>query len=259
MEIVLLGTGGAWPDADRNAPAFLVRHGIHNYLVDCGGGVCHQLMKVGVPPALLDYIFLTHTHIDHCVEFPSLVFGAYLTGKEGSFHLFGPQGTAHFSASLFDHTYDFAIPMMRKLRKKEISVISAEVEKGLVCRINEVTVEAVPVEHGFPTLAYRFSAGGKSVVFSGDTAVCDNLIEIGRNADVLVLECSFPEDAGAKPGHLIPSQVAQVARMCAPGLILLVHLFPPCKGKEKEILNEIGRLYDGKVEIGQDLQRFQIE
>ncbi len=37
MNIVLLGTGAAYPDADRNAPAFVLQHENENYLIDCGG------------------------------------------------------------------------------------------------------------------------------------------------------------------------------------------------------------------------------
>ena len=87
-------------------------------------------MKAGVPPSSLDLILLTHIHVDHCVEFPSLIFGAYLTGKEGKFHLYGPEGTKHFATSVFADTYDFAIPMMRKLRTKEIDVDTQEISSG---------------------------------------------------------------------------------------------------------------------------------
>jgi ribonuclease BN (tRNA processing enzyme) len=254
MKISLLGTGGAWPDADRCAPAFLVQHKEKPYLIDCGGGVNHQLMKVKVPPSKLDNIFLTHIHIDHCVELPSLVFGAYLTGKEGSFHLYGPKGASHFATSLFTSTYDFAVPMMKKLRNKDISIVTKEIENGVVFEEDGLTVETIPVDHGIETLAYKFSADGKTVVFSGDTAPCKNIVDLAHNVDLLIIECSFPESSGVKSGHCIPSQVGKIAMDSGAKSVVLIHLFPPCKDHEEEIVADVKKVYGGQVVIGQDLQ-----
>lgn len=258
MRVTLLGTGGAWPDADRSAPAFLVQHEDVPFLVDCGGGTCHQLMKVNVPPPTLSHILLTHCHIDHCVEFPALVFGAYLTGKKDPFYVFGPSGTEHFTTSVFRDTYEFAVPMMKKLRKVDIDVQTKEIDAGLVTELDGLRIDALPVKHGIPTLAYRFAASGKTVVLSGDTAPCSNIVELARDADLLILECSFPQDAGEKPGHCIPSQAGAIARDANARSLLLVHLFPPCKGHEDAMLQDVKAVYTGPVTIGEDLQQITL-
>lgn len=259
MKLTILGSGAAWPDADRCAPGFLVEHGSTRILVDCGGGICHQLMKVGVPPSKLDHILLTHIHIDHCVEFPSLVFGAYLTGKQDDFHLYGPPGVADFAESLFNTTYDFARPMMKKLRNKDITVVTREVEKGLVFMNEDIVVDAAPVKHGFPTLGYRFIADGKRLVLSGDTAPCDEIVELATDADLLVIENSFPEEVGPKAAHCVPSQVAEIGKRSGAKRLVLVHLFPTCKGKEKAILADVSKGYSGPVSIGEDLDQIVID
>jgi ribonuclease Z len=259
MNIILLGTGAAWPDADRSAPAFLVEIDEKKLLVDCGGGVSHQLMKAGIAPSSLETVLFTHMHIDHCVEFPSLVFGAYLTGKEGSFAVYGPEGTEHFTTSVFADTYDFARPMMKKLRNMDIAVVTTEVREGRLIAGEGYSVEAAPMEHGFPTVAYRFrSSEGKTLVISGDTAPCDALVEFARDADLLVIECSFRDGGGAKPGHCIPSQVADVCTRSGVKSAVLVHLFPSCKGHEEEILADVRKGYNGEVRIGKDLDRIAV-
>lgn len=258
MELFTLGTGAAWPDGDRSAPAFLVKHNGIPYLVDCGGGTNHQLMKVGCKPSDITHILFTHIHIDHCVEFPSLVFGAYLTGKVGSFKVYGPAGVKHFTDSIFDDTYDFAKNMMRNLRKLEIDVQTKEFESGKVLENDGLLIEALPVEHGIETLAFRFTAEGKVLVFSGDTQPCENIVNISKNADVLVIECSFPESSGLKKGHCIPSQVGQIAEQANVKKVILTHLFPVCKGKEDEIVMEVKKHYSGEVIIAQDLQKYTV-
>lgn len=258
MELFTLGTGAAWPDADRSAPAFLVKHAGTPYLIDCGGGTCHQLMKVGCKPSELTHILITHIHIDHCVEFPSLVFGAYLTGKSGEYKVYGPEGVAHFTKSIFNDTYDFAKAMMKNLRKIDIDIKTKEFSTGIILKENELVIDSIPVEHGINTLAYRFTAGGKKLVFSSDTAPCANLIKISKDADVLVIECSFPESFGIKNGHCIPSQVGKIAEEANVNSVILTHLFPVCKDKENEMIAEIKKYYHGEVTVAEDLQRFII-
>ncbi|MBT2496720.1 MBL fold metallo-hydrolase [Microbacterium sp. ISL-59] len=53
-----------------------------------------------------------------------------------------------------------------------------------------VKVTAILVDHPpvFPSFAFRFDTADGSVVVSGDTAPCDNLIRLARGADVLVHE-----------------------------------------------------------------------
>ena len=258
MLVTLLGTGGPWPDPDRNGSAYLLQYNGKPYLIDCGGGVNRQLMKVQVPPSQLDNIFLTHLHIDHCFEYPSLVFGAYLTGKEGSYHLFGPEGTAHFASSIFQDTYDFAIPTIKKILGKDISIIMKEVTGGVVLEDNGLIVEAISVNHRINALAYKYSAQGKSVVFSGDTAPCENIVIIAQNADVLIIECSFPEAFGPNPVHCIPSQVGAIAQKAHVKKVVLTHLFPPCKGHEEEIIADVKKIFDGPVVVGQDLMTLPV-
>jgi ribonuclease BN (tRNA processing enzyme) len=51
-----------------------------------------------------------------------------------------------------------------------------------------VKVTSVAVRHGraMPALAYRFDTADGSVVFSGDTAECDDLVALAEGADILV-------------------------------------------------------------------------
>jgi ribonuclease BN (tRNA processing enzyme) len=67
----------------------------------------------------------------------------------------------------------------------------------------------------------------RSVVFSGDTGPCESLVELAAGADLLVVECSFP-DGAAHPKHMTPDRVARLARRAAVKKILLHHFYPQC-------------------------------
>lgn len=262
MKVILLGTGAAWPDAKRSGPAFLVQHKNKNYLIDCGPGVGNQLAKAGIKPSTIDHIFFTHIHIDHCVDFPSFVFASYLTGKEGPYLVYGPPGTQKFTKNIFDKVYDFADEMMYSIRKKHIEIDTTEVEGGKVFEDDGLVVETTEVVHSdqkeIRNLAYKFSAEGKSVVFSGDTEPCENLLDLAKGTDLLVIENSFPEDFGVFIGHCIPSQISDVLKQTKAKKVVLVHLFPTCDGKEEKIVEIIQKDYAGEVVIGEDLNVFEI-
>jgi ribonuclease BN (tRNA processing enzyme) len=75
-----------------------------------------------------------------------------------------------------------------------------------------VQVSAVAVMHGraAPALAYRFDTADGSVVFSGDTAVNDDLIALAQGADILVHQVA---DLGYLRRH--GTRDAELARMAA--------------------------------------------
>ncbi len=74
---------------------------------------------------------------------------------------------------------------------------------GQTYQYGEWHITAAAVDHGhrlglthdeWPCLAYRIERAGKSIVISGDTVACANLITLAQGADVLV-QCCFLADA----------------------------------------------------------------
>ncbi|HUL23838.1 MAG TPA: MBL fold metallo-hydrolase, partial [Thermodesulfobacteriota bacterium] len=79
--VILLGTGGGpRPNNMRNQSAWVVIVNNVPYVVDCGGGVSRQLVFAGVPLAGLKYIFITHHHSDHNLEYGNLLYNAWVSG-----------------------------------------------------------------------------------------------------------------------------------------------------------------------------------
>jgi len=73
----------------------------------------------------------------------------------------------------------------------------------------------------FTCFAYRVQIGGRSVVYSGDSTLCEGLMRLVPGADVIVLECSTT----TSPVHLPPSGVAAIKRMARPDAqVIVTHL-----------------------------------
>ena len=133
-----------------------------------------------------------------------------------------------------------------------------------------VRVTATLVAHApvFPSFAFRFDSEEGSVVFSGDTAPCDNLVRLARDADVLVHEVIdaawvdrlFPPPLDAATDalkhHLLSAHTSiedagRVAERAGAKTLVLSHVIPHNLGDDR--LNLAGRHYSGRVVPGHDL------
>jgi ribonuclease BN (tRNA processing enzyme) len=106
------------------------------------------------------------------------------------------------------------------------------------------------------SVGYRIEfKDGKSVAISGDTDYCQNLIELAFKVDLLVTECSFPDEKKVQ-GHLTPSLAGRIALESQCQKLLLTHLYPICD--QFDILNQCRQVYQGEVLLGEDLMKVKI-
>lgn len=67
-----------------------------------------------------------------------------------------------------------------------------EIRKKGRCRIKGKTVALSDISDKIP---------GRKVVYSGDTEICDNLMNLAKNADVLIQDCTYVDAPGAVRAH----------------------------------------------------------
>lgn len=112
------------------------------------------------------------------------------------------------------------------------------------------------MRHGRPSQAYRLeSPQGASLVYSGDTETNPDIEELARGADVLILECSLPDNA-PRPGHLTPSEAGRIAARAGVGRLVLVHFYPACL--RTDITAQCRRTYSGELTLGSDLLEIRL-
>jgi ribonuclease BN (tRNA processing enzyme) len=110
--------------------------------------------------------------------------------------------------------------------------------------------------HTAASIAYRFSEGDRTIVFTGDCDFDNQLIVFSRAADLLVIDCSFPDDMKTA-GHMIPKECGVVAREAGVKKVLLTHIYPT-DGPDTLREDECSAVFTGEVLLAQDLMELNI-
>lgn len=274
--LILLGTkGGPRVGEGRNNPSTLLLINGTPYLVDCGYGATRQLISAGVALNKLRYIFITHHHSDHNLEYGVLLNNAWVTGLPMRVDAFGPPGLEKMTRDFFDYQrFDIETRIDDEGRPDLRTLVKAHdfARPGVVLQNDDVKVGACLVRHPPITqaYAYRFDAKDRSVVISGDTAYSPELASFARGADVLVhevmylpgIEALLKRVPNAKRlrehlmvTHTVPEDVGRVAAQAGVKTLVLTHFVPPDDASITDELwaEGVRKHFKGRIIVGKDL------
>jgi ribonuclease BN (tRNA processing enzyme) len=195
-KLVLLGTGGGpVPGRTRQMTSHVMLSNGAAYVLDCGLGVTDQFARTGIPFGALRSIFITHHHPDHNIEYGPLLIIGWVQGMRLDVRAFGPPPLKQMTEGLlgaYKTTIDFWAQdfKVNPLRMIDVNEMSAA---GPVMQDENVKVAAIIVKHPpvTPSLGYRFDFHDRSIAFSGDTALLDDVARMAKGADVLVHEAMY--------------------------------------------------------------------
>jgi ribonuclease Z len=279
FKVTLLGTGSPRPRIERFGPSTLVEAGGQRLLFDCGRGTIQRIYQLDQNTNTFDKLFLTHLHADHTTGIPDLwVTGNYYGRFANPLRVWGTPGTeqmiehikkayeedVRLQNGIFSH---FNSP--RNLEGQKIEV--QEIDEGFVYDENGVRVSPFRVNHhdffsDEISLGYRVDYCGRSVVLSGDTRYCENLIEHSRGVDLLVHEvASGPIGVELTRSsriplacHTLPEECGLVFSEVRPKLAVYYHVVQFQGVSLDEVMNRTRREYGGRVVFGEDLMRIEV-
>jgi ribonuclease BN (tRNA processing enzyme) len=119
------------------------------------------------------------------------------------------------------------------------------------------TLSCTPIDH-YDGIAFRLDAEGKSFVHSGAMGYDERISSLGKNADIVAIECSFPDISSRLGKHLCAEDVGKLANKGHFKHTVVTHLYPQCEGKEQHIIDTISSLADTKVTIAHDFYSIEV-
>ena len=246
MRLTIVGSGTAAPTPERVCSGYWVEAGDERLLLDCGAGVVHGMARLGLPWPELDHLLITHFHNDHIGDIPMLLF-ALKWGVEGGrtdpLTIWAPHGIGErlraMEAAFGDHVADPGFP-----------VVIREAVPEDTFEIGPLTVRVASTRHTDASLAYRLEDADGALGYTGDTGPSEPLASFMADVDVLIAECSLPDELAIET-HLSPSSLAVLAAGAAPGRLVVTHVYPPL-----EALGPVARVraagWDGDAVRAQD-------
>lgn len=215
-------------------------------VVDCGLGVTRALVDQGLALKDLSLIFITHLHSDHYLELGPLIHTAWTAGLKTPVRVWGPSGLAHYwQGFLSSMGEDIATRIADEGRPELAGLVSFHtLDAGLPISEGAWSITAQASIHPPLTESWSlsFRAGGRHVVFSGDTAHNPALVAFAQGADLLIHEAMLAQGLAALQkrvgngderlmkhwlrAHTLAEDVARTAQSAGVKALALHHLIP---------------------------------
>ena len=247
MQLTVLGSSGGYPEPGRACSGYLLQRDRFSIWIDAGTGTLDALQRI-VNLGKLEGILLSHTHPDHWTDLPIALHRIAVTGEGMEYPPVAVYGAPDWTVTTgvaFQWYSDGNSPT---------PYTPFEMKHGDVYKLGGIYIDIAEVQHSVPTFAMRFERDSV-LVYSADTAPCDALIELARDADVFLCEATLPPGEEAAIS-MNPEQAGQIARAAGVKQLILTHLLPGIDPEES--CRVAAGVFDGPVTWAQPGRVFEI-
>ncbi len=292
IRLVSVGTGSPIPGR-RNLSCNAVFVNGKFFLFDIGDGGASAIERLRLPLTEIEGIFITHWHADHFFDLPEIINRSWVRGREHNITVYGPEpiDSIMYGLNMFvatenqfrvDHHGDELMDFSKaKPIVKKIDLVNSD--RMVVYDRDGVIITAFKVRHepATPAFGYKIEFQDKSLVISGDTKKDDILIEMSRDADILLHEAlsfdfieraqKIQEDLGVARNariladimdyHTSPVEAAEIAESANVKKLILTHLGPAPENPISRTFYTSGMddVYNGTILLAEDGDLFTIE
>ncbi|MGR6318202.1 MBL fold metallo-hydrolase [Micromonospora soli] len=213
-QITVLGSSGAFPEPGRACSGFAVDWDGYRLALDLGYATLPRLLRHW-PDGAVDAVVITHEHPDHCIDLHGL-FRMRFYGEHGEprLPLYCPPGVLDRLSGL-EPDVDLH------------AVFDVHLLPGSY-RVGPFDLIGLSLPHYVPNAGIRIQADGIAFAYSGDTGPTPALAELGRDADLFVVEATDREGETSRPTrNLMTSTEAGLwARRAGARRLMLTHFWP---------------------------------
>ena len=250
----MLGCRAGMPADGQASSGYLVNAGGSRILLDCGPGIAAALSAHGGASGL-DAIVVTHLHPDHCYDL--LPIGISLRAAQRSplavYVPRGGQALLHELGGLFPLGQD---------RRRDAPFHDwfdiQEYQPGQAIRIGDCALSMHGLRHVAANCGVRIQSGPDTMAYTGDTGPTDSLLELARDADLLLAEATLAIPDASDWGHLCAADAAQAANAAGVGQLVLTHLGSVDPQWVQARKSEASRLFTGPVHLARPGQRYLV-
>ena len=237
----ILGSSSGLPQAQRACSGYVLQTGESLSLIDCGGGVTGSFLRQGFAPHLLDRIFISHTHSDHCCELSLVIQMLHVLRSERRLDIFIPDEFVRPFLTWLNAVYLFPQHVTPDLHLHGYAdgfvyhgdgfdltaIANGHLEKAADL------IEQYDVPNRMQCHSFRITTTAKTLFYSADVAGWQDVSTHLDGLDYALIEST----------HLDLSQVLQHARNSADVKYILTHL-----GNEAEVADLVRQIGNSGLE-----------
>jgi len=241
FRVTIIGSGLPVLDLNKFGPSVLVEYKDKMFLVDCGYQSVTGLMKAGVHPGQINNMFFTHQHADHNADYWTFLIGGWDSDYNRSqLTLAGPsvEKLHNITLDFYKQDLDYRINGVGSSPDGIRTNVDIHdfTEPLINFEVDDVKITAIQVPHTIETYAYKFEAGGQSVVITGDMTYNEVIAPFAKDADIMVIDALQAADFQDVPeafrdtlrqnlshSHLMNDDIATIVTNSSPQKLVLNH------------------------------------
>jgi ribonuclease BN (tRNA processing enzyme) len=236
MRLTILGTGSARPVGDSGQSGVLVEADGTYVLFDIGAGIASKVEQF-VGATRLSALFVGHFHADHWLDIGPLRYRfPWGDPAPAPLPVFLPPGGR-------DRLEHLATAINERPAFFEPAYAITEYESGQTFRVGPITVTPHAVGHYVPAYSMDIvGPRGERIVYAGDMGPSEMVIDLARDAEVLILEATLEDGStdDARRGHLDTPEAIDHVRRSGARQGILVHYWSERRDVIRELCDASG-------------------
>ncbi len=258
----MLGKSPSWQDAGGACSGYLVQQGETRVLIDCGNGVFGKLRQQ-VDYVDLDAVIVSHLHADHWLDLIPYSYALTYAPKQQPVPVHTWPGTDTPARPRLiappgaTQTFRRVVGAWGNEDLIENAFQLEEYGAGDSVEVGPIGASFHPVPHFIDTFAINVSAGGHRLTYGADSRPGDELIEIARDTDLLLVEATLPrpERTGIR-GHMTPEEAGSHAKQAGAKRVVITHVSDELG--DEWAREEAERGFGAPVEVARDSATYEI-
>lgn len=248
MQLTILGSAASWAGDGQACSGYLVEDEGTTLLVDCGNGALANAASV-TDVTSIDAVLISHSHPDHFADLYALQAALRFApeGPVGSLPLYLPEGLWERLGALLSH---------HGREQLAEAFEPHSIMSGLALTFDDITVTPHAVDHDGPTFAFAFEAHGARLAYTADTRDGEAVRAAVAGCDVLLAECTLPDEYEGVAPHLTAGEAAAIAEGSGAGMLILTHLWP--SADHARMLRKASAEFAGEVHLAEELMTVEI-
>ena len=217
LDLTFIGTGNAFAPGGLCWNGFLANG---RYLFEAPPQALMSLHHVAADPNEIEAVVLSHHHGDHFLGLPFLLLHWKYRGRTEPITIVGPPGTEQLATEIGRSVYP-------GLFEADYPIVWVVAEPGASLTVGDLALEPIGVVHDDRlslNLGFDCRLDGVRFGYTGDSAMCDGVLDLARTSDVLVSECASRADRIPIHMNLVDDMPRLRAEMQPTARLVITHV-----------------------------------